>query len=95
MSTKKSPQRQGIEDRTDAKGRTQYRGTAYDKRAKRHSKGPWTYSLAEARSWRVDAQAKHQAGTLSAAQGPTVREAVEQFLQGIEAGTIRDRSGRR
>jgi integrase len=34
-----------------------------------------------------------QSGTLSAVQGPTVREAVDQFLSGIEAGAIRDRSG--
>jgi integrase len=75
--------------------RTQYRGTAYDKRAKRHLRGQWTYSLAEARAWRVDAMQGLQAGTKSATQGPTVREAAEQFLTGIESGTIRDRSGRR
>jgi integrase len=35
-----------------------------------------------------------QAGTLSADLGPTMREAVDHFLQGIESGSIRDRSGR-
>lgn len=93
--TDRNPARIGIAERTDSNGRTQYRGTAYDKRAKRHLKGPWTYALAEARSWRIDALAKFQAGTLSAVQGPTVRDAVEQFIEGIEAGTIRDRSGHR
>jgi integrase len=95
MSTRKSPQRQGIEERTDAKGHTRFRGTAYHERAKRHLKGPWTPNLAEARSWRIDAQARFQAGTLSAVQGPTVREAIEQFLDGIAAGAICDRSGHR
>lgn len=87
------PSRIGIAERTDSKGRKQYRGTAYDKRAKRHLRGPWTPHLAEARAWRVDALARLQAGTLSAAQGATFREAAERFLEGIEAGTIRDRSG--
>jgi site-specific recombinase XerD len=36
-----------------------------------------------------------QAGEVSAARGPTVREAVERFLEGIESGAIRDRSGNR
>lgn len=91
---KRSPARQGIAQRTDAKGRTQYRGTAYDKRAKRHLRGPWTPNLAEARSWRVDAVAGIQAGRLSAAAGPTITEAIDQFLPGIERGSIRNRSGR-
>jgi integrase len=96
MSSKdRNPARIGIAERTDAKGRPQYRGTAYDKRAGRHLKGPWTYHLAEARSWRVDVQAKLADGRLSAARGPTIREAADRFLEGIEDGTIRDRSGRR
>lgn len=95
MSTDRSPARIGIAERTDMKGRTLYRGTAYDKRARRHLKGPWTPHLAEARAWRVDAQAKLQAGTLSAAQGPTVREAAEQFIEGMKSGAIRNRSGHR
>jgi integrase len=82
------PSRIGIAQRTDSKGRTQYRGTAYDKRAQRHLRGPWTPHLAEARAWRVDALARLQAGTLSAARGPTVREAVGRFLDGIESGAI-------
>jgi integrase len=96
MSTQKgSPARIGIAERTDSKGRTQYRGTAYDKRSRRHLRGPWTDSLAAARAWRVDALARLQAGTLSAATGPTVREAVDEFLAGVRAGTIRQRGGRR
>ncbi len=94
MSTSKpNPARTGIATRRDAKGREQFRGTAYDRRAKRHLRGPWTYSLAEARSWRVDALARLQAGTLSAASGPTVAEAADQFIGGIESGAIRTPSG--
>ena len=86
------PSRTGIagEHRLEG-GRRQYRGTAYDKRAKRHPTRPWTPHLAEARAWRVDALARLQNGTLSADLGPTVREAVDQFLRGIESGAIRDR----
>src|SRR5690349_20631612 len=94
-STDRSPARIGIAERTDAKGQTHYRGTAYDKRAKRHLKGPWTRSLAAARSWRVDALSKLQAGTLSANSGPLLRDGVAEFLEGIEDGAIRTRSGRR
>ncbi|MEK6326294.1 MAG: tyrosine-type recombinase/integrase [Actinomycetota bacterium] len=89
----RSPARIGIAERTDSKGRTQYRGTAYDKLAKRHLRGHWTPHLAEARAWRVDALARLQSGTLSADLGPTTREGIARFLEGIEAGTIRDRSG--
>lgn len=49
-NAKRSPALQGIEVRTDAKGRKRYRGTARDRSAGRHLKGPWTASLAAARS---------------------------------------------
>jgi integrase len=49
--------------------------------------------LAEARSWRVDAQARLQAGTLSAAAGPTVAEAAEQFIADMKSDTFRQRGG--
>jgi integrase len=89
----RSPARIGIAERTDSKGRTQYRGTAYDQRAKRHLRGPWTPNLTEARAWRVDALARLQAGTLSASRGPTAREAADEFLVGIESGAIRRADG--
>ncbi len=91
--TKRSPAVQGIEVRTDAKGQKRYRGTVSDKIAGRHLRGPWTGSLAEARSWRVDAQARLQAGTLSAATGPTVAEAAEQFIADMKSDTFRQRGG--
>lgn len=93
MTDERSPARIGIAERIDSRGRLQYRGTAYDKRAKRHLRGPWTPHLAEARAWRVDAQARLQNGTLSAAQGPTIRTAAEQFADGIKSGAILNRSG--
>jgi len=90
---KRSAVLQGIEVRTDAKGRKRYRGTARDKNAGRHLRGPWTGSLAEARSWRVDAQARLQAGTLSAITGPTVAEAAAEFITGMKSGTVRQKGG--
>ncbi|MGH2924460.1 MAG: tyrosine-type recombinase/integrase [Solirubrobacterales bacterium] len=94
-TTERSPALVGIEVRTDAKGRKAYRPSAYDKRAKRNLKGPWASTLAEARSWRVDAMQRFQVGTLSADQGLTVREAAEQFIAGIKSGAIPNRSGKR
>lgn len=92
-NAKRSAALQGIEVRTDAKGRKRYRGTARDKNIGRHLRGPWTGSLAEARSWRVDAQARLQAGTLSAATGPTVAEAAAEFIAGMKAGKVRQKGG--
>lgn len=92
-NAKRSAALQGIEVRTDTKGRKRYRGTAHDKSAGKYLRGRWTGSLAEARAWRVDAQAGLQAGTLSAAVGPTVAEAAEEFIAGMKSGTFRQRSG--
>lgn len=94
MSTnKRSPARTGIEERTDAKGRASYRARVFDKATGRQIRGPWTLTLAEARSWRVDALHGVQAGTLSADRGVTVREAARTFVVGIESKAIRTRSG--
>jgi integrase len=92
-SKKRSPALQGIEVRTDVKGQKRYRGTAHDKSVGKYVRGPWTGSLAEARSWRVDAQARLQAGTLSAAAGPTVAEAAERFLADMKSDTFRQKGG--
>lgn len=94
MSDKKrSPALLGIEVRTDSKGRKRYRGTARDRVVGKHLRGPWTGSLAEARSWRIDALARLQAGTLSADAGPTLAEASTEFIAGIRAGTVRQKGG--
>jgi hypothetical protein len=92
-NAKRSAALQGIEVREDAKGRKRYRGTARDKIVGRHLRGPWTGSLAEARSWRVDAQARLQAGTLSAVTGPTLTEGAAEFIAGMKSGTIRQKGG--
>jgi integrase len=92
-NAKRSAALQGIEVRKDAKGRKRYRGTARDKNADRHLRGPWTGSLAEARSWRVDAQARLQAGTLSAITGPTVADASAEFIAGMKSGAFRQKGG--
>jgi integrase len=94
MSTRKrSAALQGIEVRTDAKGRQRYRGTAHDKAVGKYIRGPWRESLAEARAWRVDALARLQAGTLAAVTGPTLREAAAEFITGMKAGTVRQKGG--
>jgi integrase len=92
-NAKRSAALQGIEVRTDAKGRKRYRGTARDKNVDKHLRGPWTGSLAEARSWRVDAQARLQAGTLSAITGPTVADASAEFIAGMKSGAFRQKGG--
>lgn len=92
-NAKRSAALQGIEVRTDAKGQKRYRGTARDRNVGRHLRGPWTGSLAEARSWRVDAQARLQAGTLSALTGPTLAEASAEFIAGMKSGVIRQKGG--
>lgn len=95
MSSKhRTPARVGIEQRTTAKGTAQYRARVFDRAAQKQLRGPWTSSLAEARAWRVDALARLQAGTLSANRGLLVRDAVTEFVAGMESGAIRTRSGR-
>ena len=81
-----SPQKTGVETRTDKHSRERYRGVVHDSRAKRHIRGPWTSSLAAARAWRSDALDRLAKGTLSGDRGPTVRRATLTFLEGIEDG---------
>ena len=92
--SERSPARVGIEERTTVKGATQYRARVFDKAEGKQLRGPWSSSLAEARGWRVDALQGLQTGRLSARRGPKVREAIADFLVGIESGAIRNRSGR-
>jgi integrase len=93
MSTENRTRRVGIEERTDATGRKQYRGHAYDRRAKRKLRGEWTYSLAAAKAWRHDAIARLDAGTLSADRGELIATAAEAFIAEMRAGGARTRSG--
>jgi integrase len=81
----------GIESRKDKAGKTRYRGVVNMKATGRRS-GPWTTSLAEARSWRSKALGEAEAGPVP--NGSTaVGEAWKQFIDAAEAGTIDHRSG--
>jgi integrase len=93
MSSKKPTRRTGIDERTDAAGRKQYRGTAYDRQARKKLRGPWTYSLAAAKAWRHDALAQLDAGTLSADRGELIAIATETFIAEMKDGTAHTRSG--
>ena len=95
MSIRKPTRDEGIEERTDAAGRRQYRGHAYDRRAKRKLRGEWTYSKATAKSWRKDAVARLDAGTLSADRGELITTAAETFIVEMKTGDARTRSGDR
>ena len=94
MSRKRTPALQGIETRTDRRGRTRYRPKVYDRRIKRHVAGPWTTSLAEARAWRIDLQAAVRAGTRSGSANDVLRVEMPRFLERMRTGEIRNRSGR-
>lgn len=51
-------------------------------------------NLAEAKSWRADTLAKMQRGEVRAATKLTLREFADDWIDGAEAGRIRNRSGR-
>lgn len=51
-------------------------------------------TLAEAKAWRSDALVAERVGSLRAPDPQTVREATTAWLEGAEAGSVRDRSGR-
>ena len=51
------------------------------------------HNLAEAKSWRADAEGGVRKRTLRAPSKITLAEAAEEFLEGATAGTIRNRSG--
>ena len=51
-------------------------------------------SLAEAKSWRVDAETALRSGTLRSPDPKTVRQAAEEWIDLADKGQVRDRSGR-
>jgi integrase len=88
----------GIEQRVDSLGREQYRATVtHPENRKLKLRGPWTYSFAEAKGWRVQALAKQGAGVslLPKKVLPTVREASDDFLAGAKSGVILSRKQER
>lgn len=95
VSNENRSRRTGIESRRDKAGREMYRGTAYNPQRKRKLRGPWTGSLAEARSWRVDAMAAIQAAETSTATTATVRDAATEWLALADSGHVRNRGGDR
>lgn len=90
-----SPALVGVESRTDAQGNKRYRGTVYDRRIKKHRHGPWTKLLAEARSWRIDAQAALRSGPATGATEETIRAGLRRFFADMRSGVARTRSGTR
>ena len=81
----------GIEWRTDSKGKTRYRAIVYSKGTGKRS-GPWG-THAEARAWRAKALGEIAAGTAVKSTPLTLRGAWEDFLAQAEARTATSRSG--
>ena len=50
-------------------------------------------SLADAKTWRAEAQLALRRGTMTAAPTPTLGDAAEAWLAGAESGAVRNRSG--
>ena len=94
MSTTTPPKtgmRDGIEWRTDRKGRKRYRGMVSSQATGKRT-GPWG-SHADAKAWRAKAQGEIAAGTVVRSTPTTLREAWEDFYAGAKAGTITARGG--
>ncbi len=83
---------EGIETRTDAKGRKGYRWVINSKHGKK--RGSWVRSQAEARAGRTKALGEIAAGTSSAASPTTLRDEWAAFYAGAKAGSIHDRTGK-
>lgn len=86
------PVKNGIESRTDRRGRKRYRGIVWSKGTGKIN-GPWKPSHAEAKSWRTKALGEIEANTIVKPNGVTLRDEAEAFLAGMENGTVRDRKG--
>lgn len=84
---------EGIEVRIGHDGRKSYRVRVWSNKDRKRVRKTFS-SLAEAKAWRADALVALREGVLQAPSPRTVSEAAEAFLAGMEAGTVRDRSGR-
>lgn len=82
----------GIEQRTTKTGERRFRGRVWDPRARRWARGPWG-TRARAVAWRDRTRVQLAAGTASASS-LRLDHAVELFLDGLDEGTVRNRSGR-
>lgn len=83
--------RDGIEWRTDAKGRKSYRWVHHSAKLGK-KRGEWTDSHAEAKSGRAKFMGELHAGTAVRSSNATLRDAWAEFLKGAKAGTITSRS---
>lgn len=84
---------EGIEVRAGKNGLKSYRVHVWSQRDRKRVRKTFS-TIAEAKAWRADALVALRQGTLQAPSPRTVREAARAFLTGMEAGTVRDRSGR-
>jgi integrase len=84
---------EGIELRIAHDGTRSYRAWVWDPRERRKIRKTFP-TQAAAKAWRSDAGAAVRNGRLRATTAPTLDAAIEQWLEGAEAGTIRTR-GRR
>jgi hypothetical protein len=50
---------------------------------------------ATAKAWRTETQVALRRGTMRAGSSPTLRAAAEAWLEGVQSGAIRNRSGHR
>ena len=83
----------GIEIRKGPRG-TKYRARVWSPRDGRHIDKTFD-SLAEAKSWRVDALKALQDGVLRPSSKLAVRDAAAAWLEDAKAGRVRNRSGKR
>src|SRR4051794_17027356 len=84
---------EGIEVRTAKGGGRSYRASVWSNREQRRIRKTFP-TLAAAKAWRSEAQGAVRSGRLRASAAPLLSTAVEDWLKGAEAGTIRTR-GRR
>src|SRR5688500_2991709 len=87
----------GIDVRKRGDGKLAYQAHVFDKRTGKRIRKTFETKTA-AKQWRTDAMAAMRAGGQPLARqgnGKTVTEAMEALLDGMKAGTVLDRSGRR
>ena len=74
--------------------RPTYQASVWSKRDQRRIKKSFA-TIAEAKAWRAETQTAVRRGTMRAPSQLTLREASTSWLEGVRAGTIRNRSGDR
>jgi integrase len=88
-----NPLPEGVEARQTKAGPWRYRGYLYDSGKK--VTGPWCGNPADARGWRIKAEAAQLDGPLRATTTETVKSASDRFLAGIANGTIHSKRRKR